>query len=85
MMGGIHGKILHVDLTTENVWVEEPAESAFRLLVGGRASGWFRSGDFGRQSPDFALICPSDQDRRLQQTGDSHREGDGGRKRAGDG
>ncbi len=35
MIGGIHGKILHVNLTNEEIWVEVPPEDVFRLLVGG--------------------------------------------------
>lgn len=37
MLGGIHGKILHVDLTTGHTRVEEPPETMYRLLVGCRA------------------------------------------------
>ena len=37
MLGGIYGKILHVDLTTGAVRVEAPPEAVYRLLVGGRA------------------------------------------------
>ena len=37
MLGGIHGKILHVDLTSGKTRVEEPPETMYRLLVGGRA------------------------------------------------
>lgn len=37
MIGGIHGKILHIDLTTRAQWVENPADDVYRLLVGGRA------------------------------------------------
>ncbi len=37
MIGGIHGKILHVDLTTGETNVEKPSEAVYRLLVGGRA------------------------------------------------
>ena len=37
MMGGIHGRILHVDLTTGEMRVESPPEELYRLLVGGRA------------------------------------------------
>ena len=37
MIGGVHGKILHVDLTTSGHWVEELSEDVYRLLVGGRA------------------------------------------------
>ena len=37
MLGGIHGKILHVDLTSGKTRVEEPPEIMYRLLGGGRA------------------------------------------------
>lgn len=37
MLGGIHGKILHVNLTTGEVRVETPPDDLYRLLVGGRA------------------------------------------------
>jgi aldehyde:ferredoxin oxidoreductase len=37
MIGGIHGKVLHVDLTSGKTHVEHPKEDLFRLLVGGRA------------------------------------------------
>lgn len=37
MIGGTHGKILHVNLTTEEISVEQPPEAFYRLLVGGRA------------------------------------------------
>ena len=37
MIGGIHGKILHVDLTTGATLVEHPPEEMYKLLVGGRA------------------------------------------------
>jgi aldehyde:ferredoxin oxidoreductase len=37
MVGGAHGKILHVDLTSRSIHVEEPDERFYRLLVGGRA------------------------------------------------
>lgn len=37
MIGGVHGKILHVDLTTGATHVEQPPEEMYRLLVGGRA------------------------------------------------
>lgn len=37
MLGGIHRKILHVNLTTGETHIEEPPESMYRLLVGGRA------------------------------------------------
>ncbi|MGQ0604169.1 MAG: aldehyde ferredoxin oxidoreductase family protein, partial [Anaerolineales bacterium] len=37
MLGGIHGKILHVDLTTGTTRVETPPDELYKLLVGGRA------------------------------------------------
>ncbi len=37
MIGGIHGKILHIDLTTGITFVEQPPEEMYQLLVGGRA------------------------------------------------
>ncbi|MDW8327633.1 MAG: aldehyde ferredoxin oxidoreductase family protein [Anaerolineales bacterium] len=37
MLGGVHGKILHVDLTTGDIHVETPPEDVYTLLVGGRA------------------------------------------------
>ena len=37
MLGGTHGKILHVDLTLGETHVEHPPEEFYRLLVGGRA------------------------------------------------
>ncbi len=37
MIGGIHGRILHIDLTTGATRVETPPEELYRLLVGGRA------------------------------------------------
>jgi aldehyde:ferredoxin oxidoreductase len=37
MIGGTHGKILHVDLTTGKTEVENPSVDFYRLLVGGRA------------------------------------------------
>lgn len=37
MIGGIHGKILHVNLTTGEWHVENLSEQFYRLLVGGRA------------------------------------------------
>jgi aldehyde:ferredoxin oxidoreductase len=36
-MGGVHGRILHVDLNTGEHYVERPPEAFYRLLVGGRA------------------------------------------------
>jgi aldehyde:ferredoxin oxidoreductase len=37
MLGGTHGKILHVDLSTSSWRVETPPNEFYRLLVGGRA------------------------------------------------
>jgi len=37
MIGGTYGKILHVDLTSGDVKVEQPSDDFYRLLVGGRA------------------------------------------------
>jgi aldehyde:ferredoxin oxidoreductase len=37
MVGGTHGKIVHVDLTSGTIHVERPGEDFYRLLVGGRA------------------------------------------------
>jgi aldehyde:ferredoxin oxidoreductase len=37
MIGGTHGKILHVNLTTGETHLEQPGEDIYRLLVGGRA------------------------------------------------
>lgn len=37
MFGGIHGKILHVDLSTGDIRIETPPAELYRLLVGGRA------------------------------------------------
>ena len=37
MLGGTHGRILHVDLTLGETRVEHPPEEFYRLLVGGRA------------------------------------------------
>ncbi len=37
MVGGTHGKILHVNLTTGQTWIEQPDPDFYRLLVGGRA------------------------------------------------
>jgi aldehyde:ferredoxin oxidoreductase len=36
-VGGTYGKILHVDLTMKETWVERPASEIYRKLVGGRA------------------------------------------------
>ncbi len=37
MLGGVHSKILHVNLTTGEIHVEQPPEEIYRLLIGGRA------------------------------------------------
>jgi aldehyde:ferredoxin oxidoreductase len=37
MIGGTHGKVLHVDLTSGKTHVEQPGDDFYRLLVGGRA------------------------------------------------
>ncbi len=37
MIGGIHGKVLHIDLTTQGQHIEYMPEDFYRLLVGGRA------------------------------------------------
>jgi aldehyde:ferredoxin oxidoreductase len=37
MIGGVHGKILHLNLTTGQSHIERPSEEFYRLLVGGRA------------------------------------------------
>lgn len=37
MLGGVYGKILHVNLTTDETHVERPPEDFYRLLVGGWA------------------------------------------------
>jgi aldehyde:ferredoxin oxidoreductase len=37
MIGGVHGKILHVDLTSGDAYVEHPPDDLYRLLAGGRA------------------------------------------------
>lgn len=37
MLGGTHGKVLHVNLTTGSHWIEQPSDEFYRLLVGGRA------------------------------------------------
>ncbi|GAB4578611.1 MAG: aldehyde ferredoxin oxidoreductase family protein [Anaerolineales bacterium] len=37
MLGGTYGKILHVNLTTRETWIETPPDDLYRLLVGGRA------------------------------------------------
>jgi aldehyde:ferredoxin oxidoreductase len=37
MIGGTYGKILHVNLTSGDIRVEQPSDDFYRLLVGGRA------------------------------------------------
>jgi aldehyde:ferredoxin oxidoreductase len=37
MIGGAYGRILHVDLTSGDIRVEQPSDDFYRLLVGGRA------------------------------------------------
>jgi aldehyde:ferredoxin oxidoreductase len=37
VIGGAHGRILHVDLTSGEFRVEQPPDDVYRLLVGGRA------------------------------------------------
>ncbi len=37
MIGGTHGKILHVDLASGDTHIEQPSDDFYRLLVGGRA------------------------------------------------
>jgi len=37
MLGGVHGKILHINLSNGEIHVETPPENLYRLLVGGRA------------------------------------------------
>lgn len=38
MIGGTHGKVLHVNLSSGDVRIECPSEGFYRLLVGGRAA-----------------------------------------------
>ena len=61
MLGGIHGKILHVDLTSGKTRGEGPPETMYRLLVGGRAPvAYLLLRDLGPNtdalSPDNLLI-----------------------------
>lgn len=37
MLGGIHGKILHVDLSVGDISIEQPGDDFYKLLAGGRA------------------------------------------------
>ncbi|MCP4424670.1 MAG: aldehyde ferredoxin oxidoreductase family protein [Chloroflexi bacterium] len=56
MIGGVHGKILHVNLTTGDSHVEEPPESFYRLLVGGRALvAYFLLRDLPPNTDPFSL------------------------------
>ncbi len=41
MAHGYHGKILHVHLTTAQIWVEEPDEAFYRLYMGGSNFGLY--------------------------------------------
>jgi aldehyde:ferredoxin oxidoreductase len=36
MIGGTHGRVLHVDLTSGEFRIERPPDEFYRLLVGGR-------------------------------------------------
>ena len=61
MIGGTHGKILHVDLSSGDTRVEQPSDDFYRLLVGGRAVvSYFLLRDLPPQtdplSPDNLLI-----------------------------
>ena len=61
MIGGTHGKILHVDLTSGTTHIEEPGDDLYRLLVGGRAlSAYFLLRDVPPQAdplgPENLLI-----------------------------
>ncbi len=37
MIGGVHGKVLHIDLSTNSIQVEHMPDDFYRLLIGGRA------------------------------------------------
>lgn len=37
MIGGVHGKVLHIDLSTNSIQVERMPDDFYRLLIGGRA------------------------------------------------
>ena len=61
MLGGTYGKILHVDLSTGESWIEHPPEDFYRLLIGGRAMvAYFLLRDLAPNtdpfSPDNLLI-----------------------------
>jgi aldehyde:ferredoxin oxidoreductase len=38
-IGGVWGKLLHIDLSTGRQWIEAPADDLYLKLVGGRALG----------------------------------------------
>lgn len=40
-MPGYNGKILHVDLTSQTITIEEPPNSFYRLYGGGSAMGTY--------------------------------------------
>jgi aldehyde:ferredoxin oxidoreductase len=61
MLGGTHGRILHVDLTLGKTQVEQPPKDFYRLLVGGRAvATYLLLRDLARETdpldPDNLLI-----------------------------
>ncbi len=61
MIGGAHGKILHLNLTSGETRIEQPSDDFYRLLVGGRALvAYFLLRDTPPQtepfSPDNLLI-----------------------------
>ncbi|HSR29375.1 MAG TPA: aldehyde ferredoxin oxidoreductase family protein [Anaerolineae bacterium] len=61
MIGGTHGKVLHIDLTTGETRIEHPPEEFYRLLIGGRAvAAYFLLRDLPPQTaplePDNLLI-----------------------------
>ena len=61
MIGGVHGKVLHIDLTTQEQRIEQMPEEFYKLLVGGRAiTAYFLLRDMPANtdplSPDNLLI-----------------------------
>ncbi len=61
MLGGVHGKILHLNLTTGESRIEQPPDEFYRLLIGGRAvAAYFLLRDLPPHtdpfSPDNLLI-----------------------------
>ncbi len=61
MIGGVHGKVLHIDLSTQEQQIEHMPESFYRLLVGGRSlTAYFLLRDLPANtdplSPDNLLI-----------------------------